>query len=450
MSLNDSTSDELLLKSENAIKLGKVHCIILAADTKFMEEAGIIDKEPPVIFDFRPVTLTPFGHEASGHFIKWWVKKNATQLGDVSTKIKAVYDSLVNLKRSSEELSVKSRATTYDELLKELKDFANAHSNDVSQFESLVLTLNTLNYFAPSLLFSCPPWSTSDHSERFFKIEGKTTDAQIAIGTRIVFGLWSNGSLVLDRARSDMESEYAESVDPEDYQSYGITYQSAFPRAAKKILQEFRTYFQEIRESVDLISSEISTFLNDGALNNEIFLRSFIAKAVPRFRPERELWDFKETISAWHNTSDDRLKADFAYNVAAFANHKGGLIVIGVDDKNRKIVGIDKVETRIQQSRSILEGFLDNQISFEIFPIALQDDEGKNVACIVLKIPQTAAVIGVKETAGGASYKYPVRTDDGIKYRSHPEVAKTKEGTKDNFAFSREIAEFTYFTPDIK
>ncbi len=69
--------DDILLKSENAIKLGKVHCTILAADTLFMEEAGIIDKVPPVVFEFRSDTLTPFGHETSGHFIQWWVKKNA-------------------------------------------------------------------------------------------------------------------------------------------------------------------------------------------------------------------------------------------------------------------------------------------------------------------------------------------------------------------------------------
>jgi hypothetical protein len=448
MSLNDNTSDEILLKSENATKLGRIHCIILAADTQFMEEAGIIDKEPPVVFEFRPVTLTAFGREASGHFIKWWVKKNAIELGDVSAKIKAAYDSLVNLKRRSEELSVKSSATTYDELLTELRDFADSHSKDIAQFESFVINLNGMNYFAPSLLFSCPPWSTSDHSERFFRIEGKLTDSQVAMGTRAVFGLWSNGRLVLDKTRSDMECEYADSVDPEDNRSYGITYQEAFPRAAKKILQEFRTYFQEIRESIDLLSSEISSFLNDGALNNEVFLRLFIAKAIPRFRPECELWDFKETIAAWHNASDDRLKSDFACNVAAFANHKGGLIIIGIDDKNRKIVGLDKVETRIQQSRSILESFLDNQVSVEMFTIVLQNDEGKNVNCIILKIPQTAAVIGVKETAGGASYKYPVRTDDGIKYRRHKEVAETKKETKDNFAFSREIAEFTYFSPN--
>jgi len=439
-------SDEILLKSENAIKLGKIHCVILAADTRFMEAAGIIDKESPVVFEFRPVTLTPFGHEASGHFIQWWVIKNANMLGDVSTKISAVYDSIVKLKRSSEELSVKSSATTYDELLTELRNFADSYAKEITQFESFVLNLNNLNFFAPSLLFSCPPWSTSDHQERFFKIKEKPSDSQMAICTRAVFGLWSSGRIVLDKIRSDMESEYADSVDPEDYSSYGVTYQSAFPRAAKKILQEFRTYFQEIREFVDLLSSEISSFLNDGALNNEVFLRSFIAKAIPRFRPECELWDFKETIAAWHNTSDDRLKSDFACNLAAFANHKGGLIIIGIDDKNRKIVGLDKVETRIQQSRSILESFLDNQVSFEMFTVVLQNDEGKNVNCIVLKIPRTNAVIGVKETAGGASYKYPVRTDDGIKYRSYQEVAKTKEGIKDNFAFSKKIAEFTYFS----
>ena len=186
--------------------------------------------------------------------------------------------------------------------------------------------------FAPSILFSCPPWRTSDNSERFLKIEGNPTDVQLNIAVRIVFGLWSNGP-TLAQIRNEMESDYANSVDPEDYRSYMITDKMAFHRASKKILQEFRTYFHAIRESVDLIKSEINSFLKEGVLKNEQFLRLFILKAIPKFAPECELWDFKETIDAWHNTSVEKLKADFGYNVASYANNKGGLIIIGITTK---------------------------------------------------------------------------------------------------------------------
>ena len=87
------------------------------------------EREPAKGFAFGCIKLTLLGEEIAGHFIKWWVKKNIPSLGEVLKQTDAVYNSLVKLKRDSENLSVKSAATNYEELLTELKNFSDDRNN---------------------------------------------------------------------------------------------------------------------------------------------------------------------------------------------------------------------------------------------------------------------------------------------------------------------------------
>jgi uncharacterized protein YqgQ len=436
---------EPLLKSEHALKLGQIHCALLVADNAYEKQAKVQKTEKDGAFDYSPIELTPFGEETLGHFVKWWVRKKVHLLDQITKKIQEVLPCLDNLKRVSLKLNQISNVSKYEDLIDELKRFGEENSKDIEALYSFVFWLHNLDEISPCILFTHPPWSTTQLSDRYLKIE-KCNEAQIRVCTEIVSGLRWHGMPTLAYVRNDIESDWAENVDPEYSRPSPITYESAFSQASKKILYEFALYFQKIRDSVELVQSEMISFSKEEILKNEEFLNLFISKALPEHRVECDLWDFKETIPAWHNTRNEKLKSDFACNVASFANSNGGLLLIGINDL-RKIVGIEKVETKIQQSRSLLEAFLDNfPSSLEIFSLPLKNESGKIVNCLVIRIPQTKEVVGVRDTSGGASYKYPVRTHDGIKYKNHQEIAKLKkEITKDNFLFSKSVSDFVYF-----
>lgn len=89
------------------------------------------------------------------------------------------------------------------------------------------------------------------------------------------------------------------------------------------------------------------------------------------------------------------LQSNFASDVASFANSKGGLLVIGIND-NREIIGVDNSEKRIQDSRAIIEKYIEEKIgSVEFLNLPMRDSGGKNVNCVIVLIPQTKQVIEV-------------------------------------------------------
>jgi hypothetical protein len=262
--------------------------------------------------------------------------------------------------------------------------------------------------------------------------------------TEIVTGLWWHGKPTLSYVRDDIESDWAESN--EEYQGPSpITYETALRQANNKILGEFALYFLKIRDSVDLIRSELLSFSKDDLLTNSEFLRLFISRILLKYALETKLWDLKEIFSAWRNEKEDKLKIDLACNVAAYANSNGGVLVIGIDDKKRQVIGVRDPEVRIRQTRSILERFLEPlPKTFEIFGLPIQDKDGNAVNCIVITIPQTKDVIEVKEVTSPGTLK-PVREDDGIKYKSYKEVANSKRGiSNENYLFMRELLDTVY------
>jgi len=327
-------------------------------------------------------------------------------------------------------------------LIDELGDFIEERDREIDILHSFVLWLNGLDELSPCVLFTHPPWSTTQLSERCFRVE-KCDEAQIQRSMETVFGLRLHGMPTLAMVRSEMESEWAESVDPEYQGSSPITFQKAFSRASRKILNEFALYFSKIRDSVELVRSELDSFSRGEILRNEEFLNLFIAKVLPKHRLECDLWDFKRTIGAWHNTRLEELKVDFACNVAAFANSRGGLIIIGISD-DRETLGVEECEIRIQQSRSILERYLDRSELIGISSMPIQDNRGNTVNCVIIRIPQSKDPVGVSDTSG-MKYLFPVRMDDGIRYRSPRQVSEMKEDIgEDNFAFAGDMASFVY------
>ena len=440
-------SHRILFDSPAALKLGKIHCTILLSDN-LLEKKSIVQRGNSKGFNLKPIEFTPFGMEVGVNFTSWFMRKNVRQLGEIAKRVDGIIPLLTELKHNAVILEESSNASNYENLIARLKDFAEENSRAIDEFYDFVGWLYRLNELAPCCLFSHPPWSTTELSRRRFRAND-CCKASVERATEVVFGLWMSYGPTLAAVRGEMEADWAESIDPEEWEKYPsspITYRDAFSRATKKILNEFAVYFQKIRDSAEMVQSEINSFSREEILKSEEFLRLFIETALPKHMTECGLWDFKETISAWHNTSLEELKLDFACNVASFANSKGGLLVIGISD-SREIVGIDNPEMRIEQSRNIIETYFGKATDFiKILSLPITNQNDDIVNCVIMIIPQTKEVIGVKEVATGRKYLYPVRIDTGIDYKSYEQVEKTKENVEENnFSFAKDLANFVYY-----
>jgi len=128
------------------------------------------------------------------------------------------------------------------------------------------------------------------------------------------------------------------------------------------------------------------------------------------------LWDFKETLNIWHVRADParrEAKIEFAEDVASFANVRGGVLIVGVNDR-REIVGIGTgrdLENRLKVAKDVLAGFVKYRrdiVSFRQVPMGAQRD----VICLVVVISQAIAPVGVSD--GQGRFSYPVRRETGI------------------------------------
>ena len=141
------------------------------------------------------------------------------------------------------------------------------------------------------------------------------------------------------------------------------------------------------------------------------------------------------------------LKRTFACDVASFANSKGGMLIIGISD-DREIIGVEQTTTRINQSKRFLDSCLDKSIDgIEILSVPImRNNETQSIGdCLIIIIPQTKDVIGVKNDINGLSYRYPIRVNDGVEFKTYNEISVLKEGiVEDNYTYAQELVEFTY------
>ncbi len=170
--------------------------------------------------------------------------------------------------------------------------------------------------------------------------------------------------------------------------------------------------------------------------NNNSFWENLVNNVINR--TECKYWDVKQTLEMWKiQGSIKQIKQiDFCEKVAAFANRKGGIILIGITDKMpRKILGISNLETKLQSISLILNKWIDYQKDFlNIEEIMLKDSNGIEKRCIAVIVAQTKDPIGVKNLNG--YYSYPVRLETGL-YRENLSrlVKKKKIVTTTNFNF---------------
>jgi hypothetical protein len=441
---------EMLFSADTALKLGKAHYIILKADTTLDDRTTIrLDAKAP----FSQTKLTPLGCEIGGNFVKWFLRKHIESVGILKTKFETILPTLIELKHLADNTISESKATSYEEFLRELLGFIQTRKVEVNNFYEFLVWLNQMDELAPNLLFSHPIWSYSELSSHSFTIRKEEDERALHLCIELVFGLCKMNHPIgpipiLASEYSDTASDWSSSVDPEEWgnRPCPITYETVFPRASKRILKEFATYFEKIRDSAESVIEEIS-YLNKGELlTNDTFLNLFLTKALPPHVQENKLWDFKETYGAWHNSKLEELKVILAADIAAFANNRGGLLLVGFSNK-REIIGLNEIEAKILQTQEILKSyFTSDSESISLYPLKLLCKNGKQCNCLIIIIPQTKNVIDVKKTLGGKEFLCPIRISSGTSYTNHTEVEKTKVGFIDNNRyFAKDLADFVYF-----
>ena len=103
--------------------------------------------------------------------------------------------------------------------------------------------------------------------------------------------------------------------------------------------------------------------------------------------------EFKRVLLSGSRVSDPN-RSEFADELAAFANGRGGTLVLGVDDKSREVVGIplellDAVETWV---REICNDSVHPALDADILKVELPDAAGTLVPVIRIDVPRSLFV----------------------------------------------------------
>lgn len=289
--------------------------------------------------------------------IAWWVFDREINHEELRTKTDNILKSVQALKKDSEKLA-RQRPDSYKELILSLREFAENRREEIECLLNYVRWLEARDPLTPGILFTYRVWGSTRMADRWI---GKSPEVRawedrelIRTATEIVLGITSSGHRVRDVVYGEIQYELLDGMDAEVL-SYGS--QIAVPegnvvvRTAHEVYINGATYFVEVRDSLRQILLDIRTFESQKRpIRSDAFWRKFISKAIESKKAETQLWDFKKTLTMWHvkePAEKERAKVTFAEDVAALANARGGVLVVGVSDQRRLLgSGILRVTSR--------------------------------------------------------------------------------------------------------
>jgi hypothetical protein len=408
-----------VLFSEATLQIGEIHGLIL-------KSAHIMDKER---FVYRKhgfastYEWTEFGNRVGQDEIHWWVFEREKDSDELLGMTREALAAAQVLKKDSENLK-DNDPETYGALLVSLKEFADKHLSEIRALHKYASLLEKRDPMAPRILFTYRVWGSTRMADRDMKWKGDGSDGlseeQLRALAEIALGLRSRGDFTYNDKFREIGFEIYESLDPEttpdDYEIVPPVWK-VVRRTARAAYENFSTYFHEIRESLRNIELDIQKFKQQRELyESDDFWREFINKARLSKVAETQLWDFKETLNVWHVRDEPArrgAKVAFAEDVASFANVRGGVLIVGVNDR-REIVGIGTgrdLENKLRVAKDVLAEFLKYRrdiVSFRQVPMGDKND----VICLVIVISQAISSVGVSD--GQGRFSYPVRREIGI------------------------------------
>lgn len=445
----DRTDNALF--SPSTLEFGKLHLTILTAVHAMDSRRWITVKKTGRLVSRD---LTEFGKEVGLDEIHWWVFKQETNIDELQKQTERVLRSAERLKGHSEKLQ-KKEPQSYKDLLLSLKEFAEQHAREVGELLEYVSWLEKRNPMAPRILFTYRVWGSTRMSDRQIKIAPDTplTDDLVRASTEIVLGVRMDGHRVYDETYNELAHEICDSMDPEEM-SYGgkigVAENRAVRATARAVYQECANYFRHLRDSLHHILIEVEKLDEQrNLLHSDTFWREFIIKAARSKKTETQLWDFKETLPMWHikqQPARDEAKINFAEDVAALANARGGVLVIGVNDR-RQIVGLGGSSRDIENWLKATSDTLARHLHYDrdvalLKQIVIQISQ-REAICLLAVVKQTSAPVGVRDSQG--RYSYPIRRETGIERVSASNIAARKAGLKsDNHDFIIELEMFVH------
>lgn len=325
------------LFSDTTLMLGELHWTILkAARTMDRERWNKVELE----FGCR-YEDTEFGKEIGMDEIHWWIFEKEPDIDELLVKSEEALKATQVLKDASVKLKGRE-PESYQKLLLNLRDFAEEHRNEICALRDYVMWLAERHPMAPRILFTYRVWGSTRMADRDFNVDDEKTARsdmnKLRAVTEIVLGVRHRGWLVYDKVQGELRYEMYEGMDPEETPDDAVIVVPqgrVVRRTAYEVYENCATYFTETRDSLRNIVVDISKMKEQRDLfQSDKFWREFIPKAAKAKTAERQLWDFKETLTVWHRmkNEEDRRKAKvtFAEDVASFANTSGGILVVGV------------------------------------------------------------------------------------------------------------------------
>ncbi len=431
---------------------GALHLEIVRA-TNQMQSAKF--GEMPTHGQARLNVQTAFGREVGGDEIAWWVNRSAADLEQFTAATAKALDALQRLMQDSRTLRREYEATTYEQLIEDLRRFCDEHREDIEIFAAFVEWLGHRHPMAPSILFTYRVWGNTRIGDRSFATPDGVAETDDVLLKSAEYPLGLRGRLMLTAREVELEisAAIADSVDPEYGAGAGIIqYDLIRQRVALEVLTRFVTYFEQLRDSCREILGEANKqAVLESLLDDEGFWCALIADVIARDPIETQWWDLKETLEMWHAKGDARQDAEthFVERAAAFANAEGGVFLIGVSDKPRLMKGVSDAENKIKHLMSVFDARTNlPSSSIRVAAVRCADPAGALVTCVVVAVARTPLPVYVSDKQN--RFTYPVRRGPGLERRADGPLReiKSKQPQVQDWEFLRHLtAAERSFTP---
>jgi hypothetical protein len=392
--------------------------------------------------------ITAFGEEVGLDEIRWWVFHKDEDVNLLKERSEQALASAQVLKEEASALKFRNFGT-YEGLVAALRQFADHCAGQIEEVLRYVRWLGERDRLCPALLFTYRVWGSTRQSDRSFEVAARVPEEDpvgVNHATDIVFGLVSRGFVTVESEYSELLSDAYDSMGPESA-GVPVDASSLIARTCNRALAESAVYFEFLRDSIRNMIIDCEAYLaQTNLLHLESFWRGFIMKAMEPGRVETDLWDFKTTLGMWHAGGDAllKLRTEFCEHVAAFANERGGAIIIGVSDESpRQLVGVTDTEQKIQSLSQVVRKHTNlGEGEFKILQVLFRNDNGPK-SCLVLSVAQTTGKIRVLHETG--SYTYPIRDGVGLRYVTPEELDQMKRNVlESNFDFVADLNRFLH------
>lgn len=437
---------QLLWRLDEFSALARFHACIHDADEELSTK--LRDEVPTGLGAFKRLELTSNGREIGGDVPRWWVFRRESNVQELRDTTHKAFTAVQTLLRSSERTCI-DPPTSYQMIIQELSRFLQDHTRELHHLVEYAGGLASKDELAPAILFSYAVWGSTRRGDRSLPAKSQSTSmdrllcaGELALGIRrqhepTIYGEWHD---LLEEAHSSQR----------DIQSV-ISGRRLLHRAQVQIRERLMTYLTQLRDSlrhIDYLCQEYSQ--REHLYESDHFAKSLLGKVASQSSAvETELWDIKKTLEVWDASGGQKELAAirFVERVAAFANNRGGVLIIGVADKTHTIVGVRDPESRIKHILRMLNTYADAEADFVKVRAVNVGQAGVKRICVIIVVGETDSPVGVRQK--DKSYAYPLRVGPGIDRVSRAALLNRKAHKKGtSFAFTRELNEWVSRPPD--